>query len=247
MAVKIEENIINSFEQYIGNINFLPDTAFYRGMSDKDYRLVPSIGRIFKDGEEKALLDFEKKIFEEFKRKYLLYTNCRPENDTQSLCLAQHFGLPTRLLDWTHNPFVALYFACRSNPTKDGVVYTCLEFSRRCFDEKRDNIFTFEHESIIWPSVIDVRHRNQNCLFTLFPKPWLENQHHIYSKSIIPVYSKSIIPAHLKSVILWKLHAIGITKSFIFPSLDSLCEDIVYCKELNYSPYLKDSNKFPLR
>ena len=37
--------------------------------------------------------------------------------------LAQHYGVPTRLLDWTENALIALYFACESNKNCDAVVW----------------------------------------------------------------------------------------------------------------------------
>lgn len=45
-------------------------------------------------------------------------------NKVDILIKMQHYGMPTRLLDLTKNPLVALYFACVSKPNNDGVVYT---------------------------------------------------------------------------------------------------------------------------
>jgi len=45
------------------------------------------------------------------------------DNDFDRLCYMQHYGVPTRLLDWTDNILVALYFAVQSNPEKDGKLY----------------------------------------------------------------------------------------------------------------------------
>ena len=98
-----------------------------------EYKLIPSIGRRFKEGQEDVLKQYEKEVFEDFKRKYSMFTDARPKNDKEFLFLAQHYGLPTRLLDWTYNPLIALYFACCSNFDKDGIVYQSYQFSRRVF------------------------------------------------------------------------------------------------------------------
>ena len=88
----------------------------YRGVSDaKNHKLVPTIGRIsrFKDDAQYdgELEDQEKEILEAFKRKSRGTITPTPENDFEWMALAQHHGLPTRLLDWTVSPLVALHFA----------------------------------------------------------------------------------------------------------------------------------------
>jgi hypothetical protein len=45
------------------------------------------------------------------------------DNDFDRLCYMQHYGVPTRLLDWTDNILIALYFAVSTSPDKDGVLY----------------------------------------------------------------------------------------------------------------------------
>lgn len=110
--------VIKDVVDFLQLIHTFEETDFFRGQSSIDYKLVPSIGRLFKTGEENALKDYEQLIFEDFKRKYSMFTDTRPNNDIEFLYLAQHYGLPTRLLDWTYNPLIALYFACCSNPTQ---------------------------------------------------------------------------------------------------------------------------------
>ncbi len=45
------------------------------------------------------------------------------DNNVEIYFAAQHFGMPTRLLDWSWNPLTALFFACFDEPRKDGFVY----------------------------------------------------------------------------------------------------------------------------
>ena len=190
----MREVVIDSLEEFMSCQYGFPETDFFRGQSSLDYKLIPSIGRLFKEGQESVLKQYEREIFDDFKRKYSMYTDARPKNDKEFLFLAQHYGLPTRLLDWTYNPLIALYFACCSNFDKDGVVF-------------------------------------QSGLFILYLEPWKENFEHISAKYVIP--------AKCKRNILNKLEKIGITRSFIMPSLDCLCIDIVDIHSLIYLYALK--------
>lgn len=226
----MKEIVVQSLEQFMSIQYGFPETDFFRGQSSSDYKLIPSVGRLFKKGQETVLKQYEKEIFEDFKRKYSLFTDARPKNDKEFLFLAQHYGLPTRLLDWTYNPLIALYFACCSNIDKDGVVFQSYEFSRNIYNENSD-IFAFPYITVLYPDMTDVRYKNQNGLFILYPEPWKENFEHIHAKYIVPANSKRNI--------LNKLEKIGITRSFIMPSLDSLCKDIVEIHSLRYPHALK--------
>lgn len=114
---------INNLSDIISNITNLmhpQGTYWYRGHSDKKYELLPSLFRPI-NKIRNAFYD-EATLIEEMVRRF---PNIRSEHNStlELLTYAQHYGLPTRLLDWSENLLVALYFCCKDKLKTDGALY----------------------------------------------------------------------------------------------------------------------------
>lgn len=111
-----------TFFSYLEKISIAPDEElFFRGHSDISYLLKPSIYRALPHSETLAV-EKEKELYKETIRRCSdSFKDCH--STFEHLVKMQHYQLPTRLLDITANPLVALYFACCHKFDTDGEVY----------------------------------------------------------------------------------------------------------------------------
>lgn len=146
----------HGFSNAPGKCKFL-----YRGISDSQYELLPSIFRKthdiditsndFVDNKKYTSYASEKQILQSFIAEACTYIKNTPSKGLFKWAeYAQHYGVPTRFLDWSENPLVALYFACKDNRPnykhkgdidgKDATVWMLHLHNYRHFAHQVDNI-----------------------------------------------------------------------------------------------------------
>ena len=122
-----QKSTITSIYDYIKVImekqaKFAYNTLLFRGQSNQCYELIPSIARGHKMPCDISIFNEERNLIEMAKY-YMPDIFKRDLLPLDLLALLQHYGIPTRLLDVTENPLVALYFACNDCFDKDGEIF----------------------------------------------------------------------------------------------------------------------------
>ncbi|MCQ0987155.1 FRG domain-containing protein [Jiella marina] len=188
----------------------------FRGHANH-WSLKPSVGRA-----KLSRIDYERQLLKDFQRGARPFLDETPENDWDWLAVAQHHGLPTRLLDWTTNPLVAAYFAtAQIGKSRQSGEVIAVEARKVGFyhpeDPKEDNPFDISEARFIRPPTIAARIGSQRGLFSIHPEP--EKPWYLTGKS-----ERFEIAHGYKDEFRRSLHAMGVDDASLMADLDGLAK-----------------------
>ncbi|MEA5018160.1 MAG: FRG domain-containing protein [Erysipelotrichaceae bacterium] len=218
----------------------------YRGVGDKCYELLPKLNRVCGHN-----LQLEDSLLRNFK-KYAYADIAECQSFWQILTLAQHHGLPTRLLDWSYSPLVAAHFATEEidKYDKDGMIW-CVDYEAIIqqlpkslminLDDFRSKLFSLDMLERLAHNFDDLKKLSDKP-FVIFFEPSsmhnrIINQYALFSvmsdasanlNDVLNTYKehcfKIIIPKEIKLEIRDKLDYINISERMIYPGLDGICK-----------------------
>jgi hypothetical protein len=124
----LTENSITTFQDFISLVDQTTPGAmtslWFRGVGKASYPLAPSIHRHAQVIDQASLFSMEQKLLTRYKERSVPYLPAQARDSWEFLFLMQHYSVPTRLLDWTENPLIALFFALSSAKTDNAGAYT---------------------------------------------------------------------------------------------------------------------------
>jgi len=211
ITIKTFEELLEALERQKTGQNFV-----YRGVSKNTYDLVTSLGRS-ESSLDKSIERLESRLIRLFKESSIPYLEHKPNNELEWLAVAQHYGLPTRLLDWSYNPLIAIYFAVETNVDDDGAVYKLSGCSTIQKPDETDP-YTLKKVYKYRPPYISARIQNQAGLFTVHHKP---DEAFVHDKMM-----KVTIPKKLKATIKKTLFKYGVNQRLMYPGLEGVARDL---------------------
>jgi len=218
-------------------------SLWYRGVEDKKWELLPSIQR------SRHRMESERYLANDFyiRTKQILNKCPDKKNYAAWMSLMQHFGLPTRLLDWSQSPLIAVFFATETwykSPQVDACVWVLAPSKLNDREGFGNCIYPVDADTIqkmLLPAFKDRGH-NEELTDKIIACYSTENNLRMYSQQAsFTVHNslrklrdicdsntlfKIIIPANRKQYFLDSLRVFGITEGFVYPDPDHISKDL---------------------
>lgn len=202
----------------------------FRGQGSADWPLKSSFDRTYSDKQAASRDGLAKELISEFFEECERYSAWRySRDDPRVLAMAQHHGLPTRLLDWSFSPYVAAYFAFswflfeKPNDRKGNVAIWILnrdEVEKKAPEGQLQIISVQDHENN--------RLGNQFGLFTFLKTNESSLEAYLTSKAVDLGHAlvKLEVPRSQCKQALQDLILMGIHHGTIFPGREGITQTI---------------------
>jgi type I restriction enzyme M protein len=237
---------LDSLAHYIQLIEIIgKSSTLYRGEPITDTPLVPKIGRISISAIG-SYGELEKRLMSRFRDRALRYIDFEPSNDWEWLALAQHHGLPTRLLDWSENPLVAAFFAALSADGRDSYIYMVDSLPQLDTTQFTTTPQFFDLEKTIKPPIRDWRWPVTINKSSLVRVPARFDRIHfqmgVFAISPFldgPIYDdglrRYLLRSSKRTEFLGSLSKMGISSETLMPGLDGLCSYLSWAESFKVS------------
>jgi hypothetical protein len=233
-------DLLDRLKEHIGDYQ---GPIWYRGHSDAEWNLEPKFMRLKDRPPETHYLN-------KFKQDASIILNHQPKSEFEWLFLMQHYGVPTRLLDWTESPLVGLYFSLLSHHDKSGALWVLRPCDLNLISNYRPDyefeIPSFEDEHMLGYVPSTIARESKSKLFpmaAIAPRnsPRMQAQQGVFTishRENIFVDNagadgtpknhvwRYIIRPHDKVQLKRDLAILGVDKFQLFPELESIAHKI---------------------
>lgn len=244
-AISLRERQESHWRQFLEWVDRHGDARWvFRGNGDCSFPLIPKVGR--KPGY--SIVD-ERTLLEIFDRRITEYRDAKSFSDWDKLSIAQHHGLPTRLLDWSTNPLVAAFFAVTSSPgvitvkkavnnrASGDVIYAVPDpgiisarviawnvSGRSVIDTSANkDPFSLDRVGFLLPRALTTRITSQGGVFSLHPRP-----QEPWEEPVAKAENVFDIPGDMRGYFQRKLFYFGVDAQRIMGDVDGVCSRIAW-------------------